>query len=46
VQAGDSFASIAAQFGVSIEALQAANSTVDAAALQPGQVLVIPPPVG
>jgi LysM repeat protein len=46
VQAGDSFASIATQFGVSIEALQAANATVDPNALQPGQVLVIPPPVG
>ena len=46
VQAGDSFASIAAQFGVSVDALAAANQTVDPTALQPGQVLVIPPPTG
>lgn len=45
IQAGDSFASIASRFGVSIEALQAANGSVDPNALQPGQVLVIPPPV-
>jgi LysM repeat protein len=44
VQAGDSFASIAAQFGVTIEALAAANQGVDPNALQPGQVLIIPPP--
>jgi LysM repeat protein len=46
VQTGDSFASIAAQFGVSVDALAAANQTVDPTALQPGQILVIPPPTG
>jgi LysM repeat protein len=45
VQAGDSFATIAAQYGITVDALAAANQGVDSTALQPGQVLVIPPPI-
>jgi LysM repeat protein len=43
VQAGDIPATIAEQFGVSVDALMAANPGVDARNLQIGQVLVIPP---
>jgi LysM repeat protein len=42
IQAGDSPASIAEQFGVSVEALMEANDIVDPTALQVGQVLTIP----
>jgi LysM repeat protein len=44
VQEGDSFASIATQFGITVEALAAANPGVDSTAMQVGQVLVVPPP--
>jgi murein DD-endopeptidase MepM/ murein hydrolase activator NlpD len=42
VQPGDTLYGIALQFGISVEALQAANPGVDAAALAVGQALVIP----
>lgn len=42
VQAGDTLFGIARQFGVTVEAVQAANPTVNAAALQVGQGLIIP----
>lgn len=42
VQPGDSPASIAEQFGVSVEELMEANSIVDPTGLQVGQVLTIP----
>jgi LysM repeat protein len=43
VQAGDTFASIAGRFGVSIESLAEANPQVDSNNMQVGQVLFIPP---
>ena len=43
VQAGDSLLAIAARFGVTLDALQAANNNVDPSRLQIGQSLVIPP---
>jgi len=43
VQSGDTFASIAARFNVTIESLQAANPQADSNSLQVGQVLFIPP---
>lgn len=46
VQAGDTFASIAAQFGITIEALAAANPGVDSNNLSIGQVLMLPPAGG
>ena len=46
VQAGDTFASIAGRFGVSIESLAAANPQVDPNGMQVGQVLFIPPSGG
>ncbi|MBL8046335.1 MAG: peptidoglycan DD-metalloendopeptidase family protein [Anaerolineales bacterium] len=42
VQPGDTLFAIARQFGVTLEALQAANPTVNANALQVGATLVIP----
>ncbi len=46
VQAGDTFATIAAQFGITIEALAAANPGVDSNNLSIGQVLMLPPAGG
>jgi murein DD-endopeptidase MepM/ murein hydrolase activator NlpD len=42
VQAGDTLFGIARQFGVTLEALQAANPNVEATGLQIGAVLIIP----
>ena len=42
VQQGDTLALIAAQFGTSVEALQAANGIDDPDEIVTGQVLVIP----
>ncbi len=42
VQRGDSLLRIAAQFGVSVEALQEANGILDPRRLQIGQTLIIP----
>lgn len=42
VQEGDSLSSIAEQFGVTVEALSAANGITDPTALVVGQVLTIP----
>jgi LysM repeat protein len=42
VQRGDWFYAIARKFGVSVSALQAANPTINANAVYPGQVLNIP----
>jgi murein DD-endopeptidase MepM/ murein hydrolase activator NlpD len=42
IEPGDTLFGIAQQFGLTVEALQAANPNVDAAALQVGQALVIP----
>ncbi|HRF46345.1 MAG TPA: peptidoglycan DD-metalloendopeptidase family protein [Anaerolineales bacterium] len=42
VQPGDTLAGIALQFGVSVEALSAANPAVDPATLQVGQLVTIP----
>lgn len=44
VQAGDSLVRIAEQFGISVEALVAANGIVDPQRIQVGDVLVIPEP--
>ena len=44
VQSGDIPVSIAAKFGITVEALLAANPGIDATGLQVGQVLIIPPP--
>jgi LysM repeat protein len=46
VQAGETLLGIAIRFGVSLEALQAANPTVEARFLSIGTVLIIPPPEG
>jgi LysM repeat protein len=46
VAAGETMLGIAIDFGVSLEALQAANPTVEARFLSIGTVLVIPPPEG
>jgi LysM repeat protein len=46
VQAGETLLGIAIKFGVSLEALQAANPTVEARFLSIGTVLIIPPPEG
>jgi LysM repeat protein len=43
VQAGDYPATIAAKFGITVEALLAANPGIDPTNLQIGQVLIIPP---
>jgi D-alanyl-D-alanine carboxypeptidase len=42
VQAGDTLGAIAAQFGVTLDALMQANGITDPASLQVGQVLTIP----
>lgn len=44
VQAGDIPGSIAAKFGITVEALLAANPGIDPTNLQIGEVLIIPPP--
>jgi LysM repeat protein len=44
VRAGDTFGSIAAKFGTTVDALIKANPNVDPNALPIGAVLVIPPP--
>lgn len=44
VQKGDSFSTIAPKFGVSVRALQAANSAVNPNRMQIGQKLIIPAP--
>ena len=44
VQDGDYPESIAAQFGITADALMAANGITDATSLQVGQVLIIPAP--
>jgi LysM repeat protein len=46
VQAGDTFATIAVRFGVTIESLAAANPGVDSSSMQVGQVLMLPPAGG
>ncbi len=46
VAAGETMLGIAINFGVSLEALQAANPTVEARFLSIGTVVVIPPPEG
>ncbi|MEP7356113.1 MAG: LysM peptidoglycan-binding domain-containing protein [Anaerolineales bacterium] len=46
VQEGETLLGIAIKFGVSLEALQAANPTVEARFLSIGTVLIIPPPEG
>ena len=46
VQSGDIPETIAAQFGITVEALLAANPGIDPRGLQIGQVLNIPPPTG
>ncbi|MBI2863693.1 MAG: LysM peptidoglycan-binding domain-containing protein [Chloroflexi bacterium] len=43
VQSGDSLLAIAAKFGVTVEALQAANGNLEPTRLQIGQSLIIPP---
>ena len=44
VAAGDTPAEIAAQFGITVEALMETNGITDSGSLQVGQVLQIPPP--
>lgn len=44
IKKGDTFSSIASHFKVSVKAIQAVNPTVNAARLQIGQKIVIPPP--
>jgi len=44
VRKGDTLSEIAARFGVSMQALAAANGITDPALIRPGQVLVIPQP--
>lgn len=44
ILANESFSSIARQYRVTVPALQAANPSVDARRLRPGQTLVIPAP--
>jgi LysM repeat protein len=46
VQAGESMLGVAIQYGVSLDALQAANPTVEPRFLSIGTVLIIPPPEG
>ena len=42
VKSGDTLASIAARFGVTVKALKAANGITDASLIHPGQLLEIP----
>lgn len=44
VKSGDTFSSIAKNFGVTVRAIQAANPGVEPTRLRPGQTLHIPPP--
>jgi LysM repeat protein len=44
VQPGDNLTRIARQFGVSVEALIAANGLANPDRLRPGDVLIIPAP--
>jgi LysM repeat protein len=44
VQAGDSLGAIAAQFGVTIDAIVQANSITDPNLIIPGETLIIPAP--
>lgn len=44
VQAGDTLIDIARRYGVSVEALRAANGNIAPERLQIGQLLIIPPP--
>jgi LysM repeat protein len=44
VRPGDTLLGIALDFGLALEALQAANASVDPRSLQVGQQLIIPPP--
>jgi LysM repeat protein len=46
VQAGETMLGVAIQFGVSLDALQAANPNIQPRFLSVGTVLVIPPPEG
>jgi LysM repeat protein len=46
VAEGETLLSIALDYGVSLEALQAANPTIEARFLSVGAVLVVPPPEG
>jgi LysM repeat protein len=46
VKAGETLLGIAIQYGVSLDALQAANPNVEARFLSVGTVLIIPPPEG
>jgi nucleoid-associated protein YgaU len=44
IQAGDTLAAIADQFGVTVEAIVAANQIENPDLIQPGQTLIIPAP--
>jgi tetratricopeptide (TPR) repeat protein len=44
VNSGESFASIARRYRISIASLQSANPTIDSRRLRPGQALIIPSP--
>jgi LysM repeat protein len=44
VQAGDSLGAIAAQFGVTVDAIVAANNIANPDLIQPGDTLTIPAP--
>ena len=44
IQAGDSLGAIATQFGVTVEALAAANDITNPDLIQPGDTLTIPAP--
>jgi LysM repeat protein len=44
IVSGETLSTIARRYNVRLSALQAANPTVDAKRLRPGQALIIPPP--
>jgi LysM repeat protein len=44
IQAGDTLGAIAAQFGVTVEAIVEANSIADPNLIVPGETLIIPAP--
>lgn len=46
VEAGDTLSVIAEQFGVTMEAISAANNITDVDSIRPGQELIIPPAQG